>query len=75
MSRAQVFVLRRLGDDDLETLLRRAEEQLGYDLPLKAPGEGLPIAISKKVYDIKEISITSAGVGHGCRGLAAEARA
>ncbi len=29
LSRAQVFVLRRLGDDDLETLLRRAEDALG----------------------------------------------
>jgi putative ATPase len=34
LSRAQVFVLRRLGDDDLETLLRRAERHLGLVLPL-----------------------------------------
>jgi putative ATPase len=34
LSRTQVLVLRRLGDDDLETLLRRAEEQLGQPLPL-----------------------------------------
>jgi putative ATPase len=34
LSRAQVFVLRRLGDDDLETLLRRAEAALGRGLPL-----------------------------------------
>jgi putative ATPase len=34
LSRAQVFVLRRLGDDDLETLLRRAETVLGRRLPL-----------------------------------------
>jgi putative ATPase len=34
LSRAQVFVLRRLGDDDLETLLRRAEQYLGRSLPL-----------------------------------------
>ena len=34
LSRAQVFVLRRLGDDDLETLLRRAEAALGHELPL-----------------------------------------
>jgi putative ATPase len=34
LSRAQVFVLRRLDDDDLETLLRRAEEHLGDPLPL-----------------------------------------
>src|ERR1700674_2376391 len=34
LSRAQVFVLRRLDDDDLETLLQRAEEHLGNPLPL-----------------------------------------
>src|SRR5215472_16308033 len=38
LSRAQVFVLRRLDDDDLETLLRRAERQLGLDLPLTEDG-------------------------------------
>jgi putative ATPase len=30
LSRAQVFVLRRLDDGDLETLLRRAEQRLGH---------------------------------------------
>src|SRR5437764_4809756 len=34
LSRAQVFVLRRLGDDDLETLLQRAENQAASPLPL-----------------------------------------
>jgi putative ATPase len=34
LSRAQVFVLRRLDDNDLETLLRRAEAHLGRQLPL-----------------------------------------
>src|SRR6516225_7470137 len=34
LSRAQVFVLRRLDDNDLEILLRRAENQLGHALPL-----------------------------------------
>src|SRR5207245_10053309 len=34
LSRAQVFVMRRLDDDDLETLLRRAEQPLGHPLPL-----------------------------------------
>jgi putative ATPase len=34
LSRTQVFVLRRLGDDDLETLLQRAELALGRALPL-----------------------------------------
>jgi putative ATPase len=34
LSRAQVFVLRRLGDDDLETLLRRAETEIGKKLAL-----------------------------------------
>jgi putative ATPase len=34
LSRAQVFVLRRLDDKDLEILLRRAENNLGRPLPL-----------------------------------------
>jgi putative ATPase len=34
LSRAQVFVLRRLGDEDLEVLLRRAEKHLARELPL-----------------------------------------
>jgi len=34
LSRAQVFVLRRLTDDDLETLLKRAEVFYGRALPL-----------------------------------------
>src|SRR6266852_9395291 len=34
LSRAQVFVLRRLDDDELETLLQRAEEHLGTPVPL-----------------------------------------
>src|SRR5882757_7634452 len=36
LSRAQVLVLRRLDDGDLETLLRRAENYYGRDLPLDA---------------------------------------
>src|SRR6267142_5840792 len=36
LSRAQVLVLRRLDDGDLETLLRRAEAYYGHDLPLDA---------------------------------------
>src|SRR6266403_1493744 len=38
LSRSQVFVLRRLDDDDLETLLRRAEQHLGHALPLTDDG-------------------------------------
>src|SRR6202047_5191016 len=38
LSRAQVFVLRRLDDGDLETLLRRAEHHLGRALALTADG-------------------------------------
>ena len=34
LSRAQVLVLRRLDDDDLETLLQRAEAHFGHELPL-----------------------------------------
>ena len=36
LSRAQVFVLRRLTDGDLETLLKRAERYYGRPLPLTA---------------------------------------
>jgi putative ATPase len=38
LSRAQVFVLRRLGDADLEILLERAERHLGHALPLDPEG-------------------------------------
>src|SRR5947208_12067780 len=38
LSRAQVFVLRRLDDDALETLLTRAEQHLGRPLPLSDDG-------------------------------------
>ncbi len=38
LSRAQVFVLRRLDDDDLETLIERGEHQLGHALPLTGDG-------------------------------------
>ena len=38
LSRAQVFVLRRLDDAALETLLARAETALGYTLPLTDNG-------------------------------------
>jgi putative ATPase len=38
LSRAQVFVLRRLGDADLEILLERAERHLGHALPLDPGG-------------------------------------
>jgi putative ATPase len=40
LSRAQVLVLRRLDDGDLETLLGRAEQHLGRALPLTADGRG-----------------------------------
>src|SRR4051812_2570244 len=38
LSRAQVFVLRRLDDSALETLLARAEAHLGHALPLTPDG-------------------------------------
>ena len=38
LSRAQVFVLRRLDDDALETLLARAEQAIGHPLPLDSGG-------------------------------------
>jgi putative ATPase len=37
LSRCQVFVLKRLDDSALETLLKRAEEDAGRPLPLAAP--------------------------------------
>ncbi|GAB5435161.1 replication-associated recombination protein A [Falsiruegeria mediterranea] len=37
LSRAQVMVLERLGKADLEALTKRAEEELGRDLPLLSP--------------------------------------
>src|SRR3984957_15410071 len=40
LSRAQVFVLRRLDDAALETLLARAEHHFGHALPLTADGRG-----------------------------------
>jgi putative ATPase len=36
LSRCQVFVLRRLGDEDLETLLQRTEKHVGQQMPLTA---------------------------------------
>jgi putative ATPase len=38
LSRAQVFVLRRLDDGDLDVLLQRAEARLGRKLPLSEDG-------------------------------------
>src|SRR5229473_698782 len=38
LSRAQVFVLRRLGDEELEILIQRAETNLGKTLPLSPDG-------------------------------------
>src|SRR5207249_8061628 len=38
LSRAQVFVLRRLDDAALETLLERAEAHLGHPMPLSDDG-------------------------------------
>src|SRR6201987_2672803 len=38
LSRAQVFVLRRLDDTALETLLARAEQHLAHALPLSSDG-------------------------------------
>jgi putative ATPase len=38
LSRAQVFVLRRLGDEELKILIARAEDNLGKKLPLSEDG-------------------------------------
>src|ERR1041385_5164846 len=46
LSRAQVFVLRRLDDTALEPLLERAEQQLGRALPLSADGRAALCAMA-----------------------------
>src|SRR5438552_18557195 len=46
LSRAQVFVLRRLDDAALETLLARAEEHLGRVLELTDDGRAAPRALA-----------------------------
>jgi putative ATPase len=46
LSRAQVFVLRRLDDRALETLLGRAEEAIGHPLPLDPSGREALLAIA-----------------------------
>jgi putative ATPase len=75
LSRAQVFVLRRLGDADLETLLERAERHLGHALPLAPEGR----AALKAMADgdgrfllnlVEEIASLPAGNPLGARDLA-----
>jgi putative ATPase len=46
LSRAQVFVLRRLGDAELETLIARAETHLGRTLPLSDDGRAALCAMA-----------------------------
>src|SRR6185437_7700460 len=46
LSRAQVFVLRRLDDAALETLLNRAERTLGRSLPLEAEARSALLAMA-----------------------------
>ncbi len=46
LSRTQVFVLRRLGDEDLEILIGRAEEEAGHALPLDDQARATLKAIS-----------------------------
>lgn len=46
LSRAQVFVLRRLERAALESLLKRAEDDAGRDLPVTAEARDLLIALS-----------------------------
>jgi len=46
LSRAQVFVLRRLDDAALETLLERAEQTIGHKLPLDDSGRATVRAIA-----------------------------
>jgi putative ATPase len=46
LSRCQVFVLNRLHEGDLETLLKRAEELMGFALPLNAEARSALIAMA-----------------------------
>jgi putative ATPase len=46
LSRCQVFVLNRLHEGDQETLLRRAEELMGFALPLSADARTALIAMA-----------------------------
>jgi putative ATPase len=46
LSRCQVFVLNRLHEGDLETLLKRAEELMGFALPLNAEARTALIAMA-----------------------------
>jgi putative ATPase len=46
LSRAQVFVLRRLAERDLEVLLSRAEEHFGHSLPLDAEARAALVAMA-----------------------------
>jgi putative ATPase len=46
LSRCQVFVLNRLHEGDLETLLKRAEELMGFSLPLNAEARTTLIAMA-----------------------------
>jgi putative ATPase len=46
LSRCQVFVLNRLHESDLETLLKRAEELMGFTLPLNAEARTALIAMA-----------------------------
>jgi putative ATPase len=46
LSRCQVFVLNRLHESDLETLLKRAEELMGFALPLTAEARTALIAMA-----------------------------
>jgi len=46
LSRAQVFVLKRLDDEGLETLIRRAEEDAGRKLPLDEQARAMLKAVA-----------------------------
>jgi putative ATPase len=75
LSRAQVFVLRRLDDGDLETLLRRAEQHIGHDLPLTEDGRAALRAMAdgdgRFLFNlVEEVARLPAGSPLGPQGLA-----
>jgi putative ATPase len=75
LSRAQVFVLRRLGDADLEILLERAERHLGHTLPLAPEGRAALKAMAdgdgRFLYNlVEEIAPLAADAPLGAQDLA-----
>ncbi len=65
LSRLQVFILRRLGEESLEALLQRAEADAGRELPLDAGARAALIAMAdgdgRAVLNLAEQALTFEG--------------